>query len=202
MKYLPIQINQEWHLKQDNPYDVTGRDAFPHYKDFEQQAITNAKPIINHDGREWYDSKDLQPIEQYYNDIRGDKACWMDIPTWMKETNKDGWTDYKTRQIWKYIGEKPVEKLTEQQILQQPKELFMEQQLRNNMPEGYKAAKLIDLFSYMFRMGFENGMNWQKEQENVAERTRIIGIIQAELKTCPSKYFNLYEDLLTKINNK
>lgn len=116
MKYLPIQINHEWHLKQDNPYDVPGRNAFPHYKDFEKEAIATAKPIINHiDGKEWYDKSEVEAVWQYYD---FQEQIWKTTDTkniTVFENTFEQYSEFyrKTRQAWKYIGENPVETNTD-----------------------------------------------------------------------------------------
>lgn len=108
MKYQPIQINGEWFLREENTY--TQPWVKMAYKICEERCLAEAKPIINHDGREWYDEKDLESYEQF------------------QYKSADGWVNgvdnFQARisalplrliSAWKYIGEKPVEKPVEKE---------------------------------------------------------------------------------------
>lgn len=179
MKYLPIQINQEWHLREVNPMPIRSANSRL-YDKIEKEAIANARPIINHDGREWYDSKDLQEVEQRC------LQCWGN--------------NSHSRQAWKYIGEKPVEKAYNPQ----------DETVRNAAMVEMGVADESDLFGTdsSFVTGAEFGSNH--------ERTRIIGIIEEITVLLESKDYNAgvqyttgWNDcltefrkmLLTKINN-
>lgn len=51
--------------------------------------------------------------------------------------------------------------ISELEYIQRPKEQFKANQLANNMPKEWDEKTNI-VFEHMFDIGFENGMNWQK----------------------------------------
>lgn len=116
MKYLPIQINKEWCLREVNPYEKYAnlQQINLVWQDFEKQAIATARLIINHDGREWYDKSEVEAVWEYYD---FQEQIWKTTDTkniTVFENTFEQYSEFyrKTRQAWKYIGEKPVEKET------------------------------------------------------------------------------------------
>lgn len=101
MKYLPIQINGEWCLREENTY--TQPWVKMAYKICEERCLAEAQPIINHDGREWYDSSELMQQSQMLNNA----GRWFETSGIIEGHHN------KQRQVWKYIGERPVEKAFE-----------------------------------------------------------------------------------------
>lgn len=105
MKYIPIQIKGEWMLREaTNPYQMNADLCeLEMYHDWNKNPDINARHIINHDGRESYDSSELISLTQMLSNA----GQWFETSGIIQGHHN------KQRQVWKYIGEKPVEKAFE-----------------------------------------------------------------------------------------
>lgn len=188
MKYLPIQINGEWCLRQENQYTFipvpmfSGETREENYQwgNFEQQALATTKPIINHDGREGYDSSELTPLYQMQDTETG---IWGAV-RYINELVDD--QDSPILEAWKYIGEKFCNKCDYP--------LGSAEHIQICLGKNIQKVHAISIKSVQFQNG---------EQ---AERIRIIDIIKSEIQRLREYKSNrgrmlALENVLTKIND-
>src|SRR3569833_372300 len=148
MKYQLITTdNGQKKLREVNPHPQNywvERDTMigrinQEWLDFEQTALANAIVLVNPedvpDGKgEFEESVDIIPC--YHNGL----------------------------DAWEYIGTQSTPAVKAEgkgEYMPSDKEEAILQQMANNMPEGVEHNK--QFLEWMFRMGFENGINWHKQ---------------------------------------
>lgn len=65
--------------------------------------------------------------------------------------------------------EQTMEKLSEQDLIDQPKEQVIERQFKNNCDYGFKQRNVNSFIRMAFESGFENGMNYQKYNSDLSK---------------------------------
>lgn len=97
--------------------------------------------------------------------------------------------------------------MTEQELLDQPKEQVIERQFKNNCDYGFKQRNVNYFIRLAFESGFENGMNYQKYSNSTAatksdlvSKEMVIEILQGIQETQRyASHIGVIQECITKI---